>query len=82
MLPAEEPQRLAAEKEELESLAGRVAVNAVLIVLVQWVVITHRGDGWVLLAVLVVPALFASYTLTRALTVTTYEPSRRRGERR
>ena len=66
----------------LVSLAGRVAVNAVLIVLVQWVVITHRGDGWLLLAVLVVPALFASYTLTRALTVTTYEPSRRRGERR
>ncbi|GAA0259108.1 hypothetical protein GCM10010492_70120 [Saccharothrix mutabilis subsp. mutabilis] len=66
----------------LVSLAGRVAVNAALIVIVQWVVITYRPDGWLLLAVLVVPALFASYTLTRALTVTTYEPHRRRGERR
>ncbi|CCH33019.1 hypothetical protein ABZ816_33445 [Actinosynnema sp. NPDC047251] len=66
----------------LVSLAGRVVVNAALIVIVQWVVVTHRGDGWLLVAVLVVPALFASYTLTRALMVTTYEPGRRRGERR
>ncbi|RKT55538.1 hypothetical protein [Saccharothrix australiensis] len=67
----------------LVSLAGRVVVNAALIVLVQWVVVTYRGDGWLLLAVLVVPALLASYTLTRALMVTTYEPQqRRRGERR
>ncbi|WP_199444082.1 hypothetical protein [Umezawaea beigongshangensis] len=64
------------------SLAGRVLVNAALIVLVQWVVISYGRDLWLTLAALAVPALFASYTLTRALTVTTYEPSRRRGERR
>nr|WP_041836838.1 hypothetical protein [Actinosynnema mirum] len=64
----------------LVSLAGRVLVNAAVIVLVQWVVITHRGNGWLLFGVLAVPALFAAHTLTRALTVTTYEP--RRGGRR
>jgi len=59
----------------LVSLAGRVVLNAALIVGVQWVLITYRADGWLLLAVLVGPALFASYSLTRALTV--YEPRRR-----
>ncbi|MFD4668458.1 hypothetical protein ACFWNN_01920 [Lentzea sp. NPDC058450] len=58
----------------LMSLGGRVVVNAVLIVIVQWVVVTHGGSGWLLFAVLGVPALLASYTLTKALTVTTYEP--------
>lgn len=66
----------------LVSLAGRVAVDAALIVIVQWVAMGDGGHLWLRLAVLIVPALFASYTLTRALTVTTYEPSRRRGERR
>ncbi|WP_027940610.1 hypothetical protein [Amycolatopsis taiwanensis] len=64
------------------SLAGRVLFTAGLIVGVQWVVITRAGGGWLLLAVLGVPALFASYTLTRALTVTTYDAPRRRGGRR
>jgi hypothetical protein len=64
------------------SLAGRVLFTAGLIVGVQWVVITRAGGGWLLLAVLGVPALFASYTLTRALTVTTYDMPRRRGGRR
>ncbi|MEU7475828.1 hypothetical protein AB0A63_07570 [Lentzea sp. NPDC042327] len=64
------------------SLAGRVLFNAALIVVAQWIVITQRGSGWLLVAVLAVPALFASYTLTKALTVTTYEPRRRGGERR
>lgn len=63
----------------LVSLAGRVAFTAGLIVGVQWVVITHRPGLWVLLCVLGVPALLASYTLTRALTVTTHEMPRRRG---
>lgn len=67
----------------LMSLGGRVAINTALIVIVQWVVITNRGDGWLLFAVLAFPALLASYTLTRALTVTTYDtPRRRGGERR
>jgi ABC-type xylose transport system permease subunit len=69
--------RAARSSVRLVSLAGRVLINAALIVIVQWVVATHRGDGWLLLGVLVVPALFASYALTRALTVTTYEPRRR-----
>ncbi|MEU5695447.1 hypothetical protein [Actinosynnema sp. NPDC020468] len=59
------------------SLAGRVVVNAGLIVATQWVV-SSRGGGWLLLVVLAVPALFASYALMRALTVTTYEPRRLR----
>jgi len=63
----------------LMSLAGRVLVTAFLIVGVQWVVITHGGSGWLLLAVLGLPALLASYTLTRALTVTTLGTPRRRG---
>ncbi|MBB5959637.1 cytochrome b561 [Saccharothrix tamanrassetensis] len=74
--------RAARSGVRLVSLAGRVVINAGLIVVVQWVVVTYRGDGWLLLAVLVVPALFASYTLTRALMITTYEPRRGRGERR
>lgn len=60
------------------SLAGRVLFNAGLIVAVQWVVIAHAGDRWLLLAVLGLPALFAAYALTRALTVTTVDTSRGR----
>jgi hypothetical protein len=64
----------------LVSLAGRVAFNAGLIVAVQWVVIMHSGSGWLLLAVLGLPALFASHALTRALTITSDDmPRRRRG---
>lgn len=63
----------------LVSLAGRVLFNAGLIVAVQWVVITHGGGGWLLLAVLGLPALFAAHALTRALTITTVDGPRRRG---
>lgn len=67
----------------LLSLAGRVLFTAGLIVAVQWVVILHPDNKWLLLAVLGLPALFASYTLTRALTVTTtMDTPRRRGGRR
>ena len=66
----------------LLSLAGRVLFTAGLIVAVQWVVIMHPDNKWLLLAVLGLPALFASYTLTRALTVTTVDNPRRRGGRR
>lgn len=61
------------------SLAGRVLFTAGLIVAVQWVVITHRPSVGLLLAVLGLPALAASYALTRALTVTTQDMPRRRG---
>lgn len=64
----------------LFSLGGRVLFTAGLIVGVQWLVISHPAAGkWLVLAVLGLPALFASYVLTRALTVTV---DRRRGERR
>lgn len=67
----------------LLSLSGRVLFTAGLIVGVQWLVITHpSGNPWVLLAALGLPALFASYALTRALTVTTLDTPRRRGGRR
>lgn len=65
----------------LLSLAGRVLFTAGLIVAVQWVVITHPGNPWSLLAVLGFPALFSSYALTRALTVTTMDGPRRRDRR-
>ncbi|MQA12468.1 MAG: hypothetical protein GEU98_28870 [Pseudonocardiaceae bacterium] len=63
----------------LMSLAGRVLFNAALIVAVQWVVITYQSDRWLTLAVLGLPALFASYALTRALTGTAVDTPRRRG---
>lgn len=66
----------------LMSLTGRVVCNAALIVAVQWVVITYQANDWVLLVVLGLPALFASYSLTRALTVTTIDLPRQRGGRR
>lgn len=66
----------------LASLSGRVVATAAGIVGVQWVVIIYPGSTMLLLVVLGVPALLASYTLTRALTVTTTEASRKRGGQR
>ncbi|APU15176.1 MULTISPECIES: hypothetical protein [Actinoalloteichus] len=78
--------RVAAEKAQtggrLLSLTGRVLFNAGLIVAVQWVVMSSRVHDGVVLAALAVPALFAAYSLTRALTVTTKDLPRRRGGRR
>jgi len=65
----------------LLSLAGRVLFTAGLIVGAQWVVILHPDNKWLVLAVLGLPALFASYALTRALTVTTVDSPRRKGRR-
>jgi uncharacterized membrane protein YedE/YeeE len=65
----------------LLSLAGRVLFTAGLIVGIQWVVITHPGSPWLLLGVLGLPALFSSYALTRALTVTVVDSPRRRDRR-
>lgn len=66
----------------LLSLTGRVLFTAGLIVAVQWLVITHPSvHGWAVLAALGLPALFASYTLTRALTLTTVDVHRRGGRR-
>lgn len=64
----------------LLSLTGRVVFLAGLITGVQWLVITRPSvSGWAVLAVLGLPALFAAFTLTRALTVTTVDMPRRRG---
>ena len=63
----------------LVSLFGRVSFTAGLIAGVQWVVLTHGPELWLTLVVLGLPALFASYTLTRALTITTHDMPRRRG---
>ena len=71
--------KAARSSARLLSLGGRVLITAGLIVGVQWVVITYASaNRWLLLAVLGVPALFASYTLTRALTVTTWDRDGRR----
>lgn len=66
----------------LLSLTGRVLVTSGVIVGVQWLVITHGRDSTLLWVVLGLPALFAAYTLTKALTVTAVEGPRRRGDRR
>lgn len=76
---------VARRSARLASLAGRVLVTAGLIVGAQWIVVSYGHSLALLLAVLGVPALFAAYTLTRALTITTFDPyqqSRRGGGRR
>ena len=65
----------------LLSLTGRVLVGASVLAGVQWMAFTYPGAHWVVrVAALGLPALFASYTLTRALIVTTVDT--RRGGRR
>lgn len=67
----------------LMSLTGRVGLAAAAIVGVQWIVaVFQRDNTWLLLVVLGLPALFASYTLTRALTVSAADTPRRKGGRR
>lgn len=67
----------------LLSLFGRVVFTAGLIVGVQWLVIVAAASNrGLLLAVLGIPALFAAYALTKALTVTTVGAPRVRGGRR
>jgi hypothetical protein len=67
----------------LLSLTGRVLFTAGVIMGVQWLVLTHPAvNGWAIVAALGLPALFSAYTLTRALTVTTVDMPRRRGDRR
>ncbi|TKG68343.1 hypothetical protein FCN18_21520 [Prauserella endophytica] len=70
--------------DRLLSLFGRVVLTAGLIVGVQWVVIvTAGGNRALVVAVLGIPALFAAYALTKALTVkTVVDTPRVRGGRR
>lgn len=65
----------------LMSLTGRTVLTAAGIVGVQWIVIVYPGNTTLLLVVLGLPALLASYTLTKALTVTTEAPRQRGGRR-
>ena len=61
------------------SLGGRVLVTALVIVGVQWLVITNVDDQmwwWVALGA---PALVTAVTVTKALTVMQISPSQRRG---
>jgi hypothetical protein len=64
------------------SLLGRVIVTALVIVGVQWLVITHPGNPTLLWVVLGFPALVTAFTLVRALTITQVRPSRSRGAQR
>lgn len=65
----------------LLSLTGRVLIGASVLAGMQWMAFTYPGAHWSLrVAALGLPALFASYTLTRALTITTVDT--RRGGRR
>ena len=57
------------------SLIGRVLTTALVIIGVQWLVITHLSNQTLLWVVLGLPALLASYTLTKALTVFEIRPS-------
>ena len=67
----------------LFSLAGRTLVGALLIAGVQWLALTHPGSTWVVKAgALLLPALFASGVLVRALTVTAVDVGRDRGRGR
>ncbi len=62
------------------SLVGRVLVTAGVIAGAQWLVITYAATNTTLLWVMLgLPALFAAYTLTKALTVTEIRPSQRKG---
>lgn len=64
------------------SLVGRVLVTALVVVGVQWLVMTHSDNVTLKWVVLAVPALVSSSALVRALTVTHIEPRRRPGGRR
>jgi hypothetical protein len=57
------------------SLLGRVLTTALVIAGVQWLVITHPSNHTLRWVVLGLPALLASYRLTRALTVFEIRPS-------
>ena len=65
------------------SLVGHVLITAGLIVGAQWLVITYAASNTtLLLVVLAVPALFAAYPVTKALTVMQVGPTRSGGGRR
>jgi len=65
------------------SLVGHLLITAGVIAAVQWMVITYAvSNTTLLLVVLVVPALFAAYPVTKALTVMQVGSTRPGGGRR
>lgn len=64
------------------SLVGRVLLMAAAFVGVQWLVIANPGNTTLLVVVLALPDLIAAYVLTRTLTVTSLDTTKRRGNRR
>ncbi|HSV65835.1 MAG TPA: hypothetical protein VLJ59_08020 [Mycobacteriales bacterium] len=58
------------------SLAGRMLATAVVITAGQWLVFTYVAGVSARLAALGLPALFAAYALTRAVTVTSHTTHR------
>jgi hypothetical protein len=64
------------------SLVGRVLVTALVIVGVQWLVLTHAtGNVTLRWVVLGFPELITAYTVTKALTVVEINPARKGGRR-
>jgi hypothetical protein len=63
------------------SLLGRVVTTTLVIVGVQWLVITHPSNHTLFWVTLGLPALLASYTLTKALTVFEIHPRSKGGRR-
>jgi hypothetical protein len=63
------------------SLLGRVVTTALVIVGAQWLVITHPPNHTLFWITLGLPALLASYTLTKALTVFEIHPRSKGGRR-
>ncbi len=64
------------------SLAGRVLLTAGVIVGVQWVAITYAAGSTLFWVVLALPALITGHVLTRLLTVTSLDTTRRWDDRR
>jgi hypothetical protein len=64
------------------SLVGRVLVTALVIVGVQWLVLSHGGNVTLRWVVLGFPALVTAYTVTKALTVVEINSTRKGGGRR
>lgn len=64
------------------SLIGRVLVGTLVIMGVQWLVITHADNVMLRWVVLGLPALITAYTLTKALSVVELNSTRRRSGRR
>jgi hypothetical protein len=64
------------------SLVGRVLVTGLVIVGVQWLVLTHSENASLRWVVLGFPALVTACTVTKALTVVEINPTRKAGGRR